>query len=345
MSQLEGKLGVAIHGVGDVAYAHAASWRKNPHVEIVSVSSRNPESARQLVDRLQLTCPVRPTMEEVLRDERVQIVNLSGPNHVHAEQAIAAAEAGRHVLVEKPMALTLAECRAVRDAIARHGVKSIVGFVLRWNPLLESLKSLVSQNGLGQLFYAEVDYWHGLTPAYRGWEWASRIATGGSAMLFGGCHAVDALRWLAGDEVAEVAAFGHNPHGLYEYPPNVVAAVKFRNGMVGKTSVLLDAKIPYTFNIDLLGTEGAARDNRLWLPRLLPGQRQWTAFPTIGPDSGDVHHHPFDAQINHFVECIRQDVESHCNVADTFHTHELCLAIDQSLAAGGTVVRLPLENA
>ncbi len=342
MSRLEAKLGVAIHGVGDVAYAHAASWRRNPAVEIVSVSSRNPESARRLVEHFELTCPIRLTFEEVLRDERVQIVNLSGPNHVHAQQAVAAAEAGRHVLVEKPMALTLDQCRVVRDAVARHGVKSIVGFVLRWNPLLVSLKSLVTQGTLGALSYAEVDYWHGLTPAYRGWEWASRIATGGSAMLFGGCHGVDALRWLAGDEVVEVAAFGHNPRGLYEYLPNVVAAVKFRSGMVGKTSVLLDATAPYTFNIDLLGADGAARDNRLWLPRLLPGQRHWTAFPTTGPDSGDVHHHPFDALIDHFVTCIRQDVESHCNVADAFHTHELCLAIDQSLAAGGAVVRLPL---
>lgn len=338
------KLGVAIHGVGDVAYAHAASWRQNPHVEIVSVSSRNPESARRLVKHLGLTCPVRETFEQVLNDPRVQIVNLSGPNHVHAAQAIAAAESGRHLLVEKPMGLTLDECRAVRDAVARHGVKSIVGFVLRWNPLLVSLKSLVTQGALGALYYAEVDYWHGLTPAYRGWQWASRIATGGSAMLFGGCHGADALRWLVGDEVVEVAALGHNPRGLYEYTPNVVATVRFQSGMIGKTSALLDANLPYSFNIDLLGADGAARDQRLWLPRLLPGQRHWSTFPTIGPDSGDVHHHPFDAQIDHFVTCIREDVESHCNVADAFRTHELCLAIDQSLAAGGAVVRLPLEG-
>ena len=60
------------------------------------------------------------------------------------------------------------------------------------------------------------------------------------------------------------------------------------------------------------------------------------------PDSGDVHHHPFDAQINHFVDCIRQGRESHCSVADAYHTHEVCLAVDRSVAAGGTPVRLPL---
>ena len=161
-------------------------------------------------------------------------------------------------------------------------------------------------------------------------------------MLFGGCHAVDALRWLVRQDVVEVSALANNQRALYEYDANVVAIVKFRNGALGKTSVLFDAKIPYTFNVDLLGTDGSVRDNRLWVPKLLPGQSQWTTFPTITPDSADVHHHPFDAQINHFVDCIRHDVESHCNVADAYHTHELCLAIDQSVAEGGRLVRLPL---
>jgi predicted dehydrogenase len=145
-----------------------------------------------------------------------------------------------------------------------------------------------------------------------------------------------------GDEVAEVSAMANNYRGLYEYDANVVAIVKFRNGVIGKTSVLLDARIPYTFNVDLLGSAGTVRDNRLWLPELLIGQNHWMPFPTITPDSADVHHHPFDAQIHHFVDCIRNDVESHCNVADAFHTHELCLAIDQSIKEKGAPIRLPL---
>ena len=342
MTNDDRKLGVAIHGVGDVAYAHAASWMKNPCVQIVSVSSRTRASAQGLVDKLQLDCTIHDRFEQILQDERVDIVNISGPNHVHAEQAIAAAESGRHVLVEKPMVLNMEQNRALRDAVERSGVKSIVSFVLRWNPMFESLKKLLRQELLGDLFYAEVDYWHGLGPSYRGWHWASKKATGGSAMLLGGCHAVDALRWFVGDEVAEVSAMSNNHRGLYEYDANVVAIVKFRNGVIGKTSVLLDANIPYTFNVDLLGTDGAVRDNRLWLPQLLTGQNHWTTFPTITPDSGDVHHHPFDAQINHFVDCIRNNVESHCNVADAYQTHELCLAIDRSIEEGGAPIRLPL---
>ena len=74
----DGKLGGAIHGVGQVAYAHAASWLKNPHVKIVSVSSRRKESAQKLVDKLQLDCTVGDDFDAVLHDERVDVVNISG---------------------------------------------------------------------------------------------------------------------------------------------------------------------------------------------------------------------------------------------------------------------------
>jgi len=339
----DNKLGVAIHGAGGVAEAHAASWNKNVRAAIVSISSRRRETAQRLADRVAPSCSVTDSFDDVLRNEQVDVVNVSGPNYVHAAQAIAAAEAGKHLLIEKPMVMTMDENRALREAVARAGVKSVVSFVLRWNPLFENLKSLLASEAVGRLFYAEVDYWHGIGPWYSGWEWAHKKQTGGSTMLLAGCHAVDALRWFVADKAIEVSAFSNNTKGLYEYDANVVAMVKFRDGAIGKTSALLDAEMPYSFNIDLVGTEGALRDNRLWSKRLLPGQTDWARLPTIMPDSGDVNHHPFDAEVDHLVDCILEDRESHCDVADAYHTHELCLAIDRSIADGGRAVRLPLE--
>ena len=338
-----GKLGVAIHGAGQVACAHAASWMKNPHAEIVSISSRRGETARRLADKLGIDCAVRSDYRQVLEDQRVEIVNISGPNHVHAEQGIAAAKAGKHLMIEKPMVLSMEENRALRDAVAEAGVKSVVSFVLRWNPLFENLKSLLAAGAIGELFFVEVDYWHGIGTWYGGWQWAHKKRTGGSTMLLAGCHAVDAVRWFAGDEVVEVTAYSNNTKGLYEYDANVVAVLKFAGGAIGKSSTLLDCEMPYSLNIDLAGTEGTLRDNRLWSKKLLPGQTGWTEMSTIRPDSGDVHHHPFDKQMNHLVDCIREDRESHCNVADGYRTHELCLAIDRSAAEGGRPVKLPLD--
>ncbi len=341
---IDGKLGVAIHGVGKVAYAHAASWLKNPHAKIVHVSSRRRQSAQHLIDKFGLDSTCGDDFDATLRDERVDIVNLSGPNQVHAEQGIAAARAGKHLLMEKPMGISLEENRALRDAVAQAGVKSVVSFVLRWNPLMENLKALLAAGAIGRLFYVEVDYWHGLGPSWTGWEWGRYAKNAGSAMLLAGCHAVDALRWLSGDEIVEVVAVGSNVRKHFDYDANAVAIVKFRGGAIGKTSVLLDAEIPYQFNIDLLGTDGALRDNRIWSQRLLPGQTGWTTMQTILPDSAVVEHHPFDAEINHLVDCIREGRESHCSITDAYHTHEVCLAIDRSLAEGGRPVRLPLES-
>jgi predicted dehydrogenase len=338
----DGKLAVAIHGAGWVAHAHAASWLKNPHARILSVSDVDLARARQFAEEFRLDCETRTDYEDVLRDDRLDLVDITSPSHLHTEHGIAAAEAGKHLLVEKPMALTMNENRSLRDAVVKAGVKSVASFVLRWNPAVETIRTLIASGAIGDLFYAEVDYWHGIKSTHHAWDLHSRKKTAGSAMLLGGCHAVDALRWLTGDEVVEVSAVSTNPRKLFEFDPNVVATVRFRSGMVGKVSALLDCEMPYQFNMDVAGTEGAIRDNRVWSKRLLPGQTSWASVPTILPDSGDVHHHPFDAEINHLVDCILNDRESHCNVADAYRSHELCMAIDRSLEQDGQVVKLPL---
>jgi predicted dehydrogenase len=338
-----GKLGVAIHGAGWVAGAHAASWKKNPRAEVVSVSDLDPARARKLLDERGLECPIRTDYDEVLGDPRVDVVDVCTPNHLHAEQGIAAAEAGKHVLVEKPIALTMDENRALRDAVARAGVNSMAGFVLRFNPAVRTLKSLLEQRAIGELFYLEVDYWHGIGPSHHAWGLHSKRKTGGGAMLLGGCHALDLIRFFAGSEVAEVSAFANNTRGRFEYDANVAAVMKLESGAIAKTAALFDADMPYQLNMDLAGTEGTIRDNRVWSKRLFPGQTGWATVPTILPNSADVNHHPFDAEMDYFVECILEDRQPHCNIADGFRTHELCMAIDRSIDQGGQPVRLPLQ--
>lgn len=338
----DGKLGVAVHGAGWVAGAHVTSWQKAPDVEIVSISDIAIDRARSFAQEHGLNCILRDDYGDVLSDTDVDIVDITSPNHVHAEQGIAAAKAGKHVLVEKPVALSMEENRNLLDAVTEAGVKSLAGFCLRWNPAVKTIKSLVKSGAIGDLFYVETDYWHGMGPSHHAWDLHSKRATGGSAMLLAGCHAVDALRWLADDEAEEVSAVSNNRKGLFEYDANVVAVVKFRSGIVGKVSALFDCEMPYSFNMDLAGTKGTIRDDRLWSKKLFPGQTGWTKCATTLPDSGDVHHHPFDGEIDHFVRCILDDRESHCNMADAYRTHELCMAIDRSLELGGSV-RLPLD--
>lgn len=383
-------LGVAIHGTGWVAGAHARSWLKLPQVRIVSMSDLEPDRAERLAQQLGLAyvmakgsggsfpgdpvrqnaslhpsagatgasapgppqvpcarepqnvCVIRESFQEVLEDPRVQVVDICTPSPFHAQHGIEAARAGKHIVVEKPIALNLQELQALQDAVQQAGVKSLAGFVLRWNPALETIHSLVRSGAIGEIFYAEADYWHAILPTHHAWTFHSKRATAGSALLLAGCHAVDTLRWLLADEAEEVSAQGNNPSNLFEYEPNVTARIRFRQGALAKVSVLLDCQMPYTFRVELAGTEGTVRDNRIWSRVLFPEQTGWTTVPTVLPDSADVQHHPFDAELAHFVRCILENQESHCNIADAYRSHELCMAIDRSVARGGQPVRLPL---
>ena len=93
--------------------------------------------------------------------------------------------------------------------------------------------------------------------------------------------------------------------------------------------------------IELFGADGAIRGNRFY-SRKLPGATGFVEIPTIMPDSGDVAHHPFHGEIDHFVDCIRSGHESHVSLADAVNTHEACFAADASAAQSGALVSLPL---
>lgn len=333
-----------IIGTGWVAGEHAAALAENPHVELKGVASRTREGAEAKVAEWGMDLKVYDTVDQLIEDDEIQIVSICSPPHVHAEQVIKCAEAGKHVIIEKPVAMTSEDVWRMEEAVAKAGVKSVVSFVLRWNPLFETIKSLLGEGALGNIFYAESDYWHWVGPHYGQYRWSKTKEMGGSSLLSAGCHAVDALRWFAGD-VVEVCGYsaGKWEGSDYEFDPHVVAALKFESGAIGKVSSSLECRTPYIFNIQLLGDKGTVRNNKLYSPAKLPGQTDYAEIPTILPDSGDVTHHPFKGQINHFVDCILEDRESHCNLADAAKTMEVCFAIDESIATGRPV-KLPLER-
>ena len=338
------KLGVAIHGAGWVAGEHIRAFAHNPYCEVRVVSSRREESARTRLRETGVEADVDTDYGRVLSRTDVDVVAICTPNERHPDETVAAAAAGKHILIEKPVAMNVADLDRMQAAVERARVRTVVSFVLRWNPLFQTIKALIADGALGDIFLAETGYLHDIGPWYSGWEWARTKERGGSATLFGGCHAVDALRWFAGD-VAEVSAYQTRGHVQeYEYAPTIAGVVKFQKGGIGLISTSFEVPVPYTFPIHLDGTLGAIRDGKLYSKTKFPGQTDWITIPSIAPDSGDVAHHPFQGEIDHLVDCIRNGVESHCNLADAVKTHEVCLALDQSAAEGGRPVRLPLER-
>ena len=339
------ELGVGIIGTGWVAGAHVHAIERNPHTEVRGMVSRDKARAAARAAELGLTrCKAYGRLEELLDDPTIQIVSIATPHHLHVEQGIAAAQAGKHLVLEKPVALDLAGLRKLQAAVRAAKVKTVVCFVLRWNPLFEMIKAFLAQGAIGNLFLAEVDYMHGIGPWYAQYEWNTKKEIAGSSLLTAGCHAVDGLRWFVGKKAVEVFAYSNcSPQNLlhYEYEPNSLTLVKFEDGTLGKVASSVECLQPYIFNIQLVGDQGTIRNNQVFSKRWT-GQKGWATFPTILPDSGDVSHHPFGDEVNHFVDCIQNNRESHCNLEDAALTHEICFASEIS-ARESRPVTLPLR--
>ncbi len=337
-------LGVGLMGTGWVSTEYIKAFQENTHTEVVAMGSRDKARAQGKIEKHHLSrCEAYDDLEKMLKNPSLDLVAICTPHHLHVEQGVACAQAGKHIVIEKPAALDPAGLRKLLDAVRAARVKTAVSFVLRWNPLFETLKALLADGALGELFYAEVDYFHAIGPWYGQYAWNIKRDIGRSALLTAGCHAVDGLRWFVQKEAVEVTAYSNrsrkNPL-QYEYEPNSVTLVKFADGTLGKIATSIECVMPYVFNIQLFGDRGTVRNNQLFSKKF-PGQTGWATIPTILPDSGDVSHHPFTHEINHFVDCILKDQESHANLADCAKTHEICFASELS-AQKGEPVRLPL---
>ena len=338
------ELGVGIIGTGWVSGEYIRAFQANPHTEVVGLVSRDRARAEAKAAAFNAThCRAYERVDEMLADSSVHIVVICTPHHLHAVQGIAAAQAGKHLVLEKPVALDLEGLRELQAAVRAAGVKTVVSFVLRWNPLFEMIKGFQADGLLGNLFLAEVDYFHGIGPWYGQYEWNIKKEVAGSDLLTAGCHAVDGLRWFVAARPVEVFAYANtsrnNPLN-YEYEPNSLTMVKFEDGTMGKVASSIECVQPYIFNIALFGDQGTMRNNQIFSKRWL-GQKGWATIPTILPDSGDVTHHPFRDEVSHFVDCILNNRESHANLEDAAVTHEICFA-SQISAREKRPVALPL---
>ncbi len=338
------KMGVGIIGTGWVSGEYIRAFQANPHTEVLGMVSRDRARAKAKAEAFQAQhCCAYDRLEEMLADPNIHIVAICTPHHLHVPQGIAAAKAGKHLVIEKPVALDLAGLRELQTAVRAAKVKTVVSFVLRWNPLFEMIKTFLADGLLGNLFLAEFDYFHGVGPQYAQYEWNIKKEIGGSDLLTGGCHAVDGLRWLVGVRPVEVFAYANvsrqNPLH-YEYQPNSFTLVKFADGTMGKVGCSVECVQPYIFNIALFGDQGTIRNNQIF-SKHWTGQKGWATFPTVMPDSGDVSHHPFGDEVRHFVDCILTDCESHANLEDAAVTHEICFA-SQISAREKRPVGLPL---
>ncbi|HEX2033053.1 MAG TPA: Gfo/Idh/MocA family oxidoreductase [Chloroflexota bacterium] len=337
------KLGVGIIGISWVAGEHIKAYLNNKHCRIVALASHSRENAEAARAAHGLSeASIYTDYEALLKDDRVDLVSICSMNHLHEPQAIAAAQAGKHMLIEKPVALDLQGLRRIVQAVEQAGVKSQGGFELHWSPYFQSIHSMIDAGFFGHIHYAECDYFSGNWEQwYAGYDWVKTKEKGGSALPAAGCHAVDAIRQFVRSEAVEVFAYSGNFTKVMDWDATILTVIRFQNGAIGKVGCALEGNVKYTFNVRLHGDRGTLVGDRFRTTYLDPGLEGWAHFPTILPDTPDVTHHPFPGEIDDLVDAILNDRQPRLNIKEDAKTYELVFAAEQS-AREGRPVKLPL---
>lgn len=327
---------VGIVGYGWAAQAHLPAINAGSRARVTAVCSSRPLDPAELSARHGCPLKVYRDFAALLADPDIEVVSLCGYHKEHAAQAIAAAQAGKHLIVEKPLALSLADLRAVEQAVRAAGVRFCLCFELRFSAQFRETRTLLERGLLGTLHYAEVDYYHGIGPWYREFEWCTTVEACGSALLEAGCHALDALLLCLPGEVEEVFSYGtrsaHPTFARYEYPSTTTTVLKFRDGAVGKCAAVIDCWQPYYFHTHLVGSEGSVLDNRFHSNRLHGDDRHaWKELPFKPVDSGDVADHPYQTQFDAFFAALdRGEDMPLTGLNEAVRTHEVLFAADRS---------------
>lgn len=338
------KLNVAVIGLGWVAEAHIKAYNETDGAQVTTVcSARNPTPA-EVEARYGLPLKVYTKLEQVLADPNVDIVSLCSPNYMHPSQTIAALNAGKHVYIEKPIALDLESLNKMRDAVKAHPAQKVcVGFELRYSQQMIMIMSILERGLLGDIHYGEADYYHGIGPWYGQFRWSGKRSGGGSALLSAGCHAMDSLLEVMKVPLEEVMTYSTKSSAQcfssYEFDPCSVTILKFADGRLGKVTACIDCIQPYYFHCHLVGSKGSILDNKFYTTDVA-GLRadKWSTLETILADSGDVLNHPYHPQCQAFVDSILNNTPMPLTGFDAaYATHLACLAADVSAREGRPV--------
>jgi len=250
------KLQWGVIGTGNIARAFARGLAESQTGELVAVGSRSNASALAFVEDFPAAC--HGSYEALLADPRVQIVYISTPHPAHVQWAIRAAEAGKHILCEKPLAMNLAEARSIVDAARRHGVFLMEAFMYRCHPQIARLVELIRNRAIGdvRLIRATFSFACPFDPKSR----LLNAALGGGGILDVGCYCASMARLVAGaacgkpfENPIAVKGVGHiGTTGVDEY---AVASLQFPNDVLAQ--IASGVQLNLDNNVHIMGTEGS----------------------------------------------------------------------------------------
>ncbi|MCL4535358.1 MAG: Gfo/Idh/MocA family oxidoreductase [Bacteroidetes bacterium] len=250
-------LGVCIVGTGVAGGIHARALKDVEAVRLAAVVDVSPEQVGQFAEKWGALSSYT-NLEEALQDPAVDVVHLCTPPFLHERQASLCAAAGKHVLVEKPMARTLAEADAMIANCRRARVALSAVFQHRFLPLPQRVKSLLQEGRLGKLYLGDAYVkWYRSEEYYRAGGWrATRDKEGGGTLMNQAIHSIDLLQWLMGpvsDVVGRTAAVAHD----IETEDVGLALLGFENGALGVIEGTTAAYPGFPERIEIHGEKGS----------------------------------------------------------------------------------------
>src|SRR5262245_42294922 len=336
------KYNVGILGYGWVATAHIPAINATSLGQVTAICSSRKLDSADLSAKYGSPIKAYQDAAAMLADPDIDVVSVCSYPYDHAKQVIAAAKSGKHLIIEKPLCLSLKDLRAMRQAVKQARVKTCVCFECRYSSQFTATKAVIDEGLLGRVHYAEVDYYHGIGPWYGQFRWNIRKDAGGSSLLTAGCHALDALLFCMDGDVVEVTSYDTKSSSPifkpYEYTTSSVTILKFKDGSVGKCAAIVDCLQPYYFHTHLVGSEGSLLDNKFHSQKLKTNKNAWGSLAMKLLDSGDVSDHPYTTQFEAFFSALAAGKEMPLtSLSDAARSHEVIFAADRSAALGRPV--------
>ncbi|MEX0676775.1 MAG: Gfo/Idh/MocA family oxidoreductase [Pirellulales bacterium] len=347
--------GFGIIGCGMIASFHAKAIADVAAARLVACFDAVPAAADRLAQAQ--GCRAYHSLEQLLADPAVDVVTVGTPSGAHLEPAVAAAQAGKHVIVEKPLEITLARCEGIIRECAKNKVTLSAIFPSRFHRSSMQLKRAVDGGRFGRLTLGEAYVkWYRTQAYYDSGAWRGTWELdGGGALMNQAIHSVDILTWLMGP-VAEITAHtGLLAHKRIAVEDTAVATLKFKNGALGVIEATTAAFPGYLKRIEIHGSEGSAameeEDVVAWdFAMGAPGDAavhkrmaQRTSTAGGASDPAAIGHHGHTEQFRDVLAAIREHRKPAIDGLEGRRSVEIILGIYKA-AETGKVVKLPLAG-
>ncbi len=251
------QLRFGIIGIGNIAPVHAKAIKSIPDAELVAVAECDSERAQKFV--AEHGCGCHEDYRELIARPDIDVVTICTPHHLHAPMTIQAAQAGKHVLCEKPMAKNVAECDAMIKACAQAGVTLGIVSQSRFEKLSRLTKALVDEGKLGRLLWSSSSTtWFRSKEYYGNSSWRGTWAhEGGGVLINQAIHVIDAMLWIGGMP-KRIAAQTRTLNHPIEVEDVAVATLEFADGHIGLIQATTNAYPGYPEKLEFFGTNGSA---------------------------------------------------------------------------------------